>query len=187
MRLRALPLSFWQQPNVQQNVQPSSMYLPPLLKSIDPENSLETVNTSLSDEVACDSRQVQISSANTDLLFKLFDQVENSIKNQQQFKIDRVCIRQPTIKCKTLTKDEDPCIGVNSMADDVFPFIKSNSRASDLFHVSTFKPAEPNTMLSSNVHSFSSPTISADGDISIINQFTEQNYSQALSDVVAAL
>ena len=32
MRLRALPLSFWQQPN-QPNVSPGTMYLPPLFKN----------------------------------------------------------------------------------------------------------------------------------------------------------
>ena len=32
MRLRALPMSFWQQPN-QPNVSPATMYLPPLFKN----------------------------------------------------------------------------------------------------------------------------------------------------------
>lgn len=39
MRLRALPPSFWQQPN-QPNVSPSTMYLPPLFK-----NEIENVNS----------------------------------------------------------------------------------------------------------------------------------------------
>lgn len=45
MRLRALPPSFWQQPN-QPNVSPGTMYLPPLFKN-EIENASDETNGTL--------------------------------------------------------------------------------------------------------------------------------------------
>jgi hypothetical protein len=120
MRLRALPPSFWQQPN-KPNIPPSTMYLPPLFR-YDIENVVgkkimiiiimsytkyTLINTHFLESelnLACfiladdckftevdsgpaDSlfRDVKISSANTDLLFKLFDGVDQREKKQAQF------------------------------------------------------------------------------------------------------
>ncbi len=90
MRLRALPQSFWQQPNQQQNINPSSMCLPPLNK-YDFDNNISEIDSQLTNdtykfESTLKTREVRISPANTDLLFKLFDQVNQpkDCKKKQQ-------------------------------------------------------------------------------------------------------
>ncbi len=182
MRLRALPPSFWQQPNLQPNVAPSSMCLPPLFTRLDMDSSsLDTADhVLLLDEAApaksdpgCNPRQVRISPANTDLLFKLFDQVDQA-KKQHQLRAERV-LAKPS-QCKTLIKGEDPCIGVDSVAEVMFPFLRLDSRNSESVHA----------MLSAHGMSCSTPAISLNGSLSVV-QIPEQNYSQALSDVVAGL
>lgn len=110
MRLRALPPSFWQQPN-QPNATLSTMYLPPLFKNEIIENVLDETDDSLSyiedfnnnftnnnkigmfDSIQ-NYREVKISPANTDLLFKLFDNIEQRQDNkklqlQLQYKSNR--------------------------------------------------------------------------------------------------
>ena len=91
MRLRALPPSFWQQPN-QPNPLPGSMYLPPLFKSdFDGIEGIADVNfvdearilLGLDTNTSTNTREVKISPANTELLFKLFENVEQREKKQQ--------------------------------------------------------------------------------------------------------
>lgn len=85
MRLRALPPSFWQQPN-QSNVSPGTMYLPPLFKN-DGESSEAgsdiEYKTSF-EQATMGTKDVKISPANTELLFKLFDNVETKDKKLAQ-------------------------------------------------------------------------------------------------------
>jgi hypothetical protein len=106
-----------------------------------------------------------------------------------------------TTQCKNLIKGEDPCI-VDSVTEGLFPLLRLDSFKSshlgfDSTHHMSYK-AQNSTMdcLSSNGLSNSSPVISSYTlNVTNINahnaglpilQF-EQNYSQALSDVVAAL
>lgn len=175
MRLRALPMSFWQQPN-QPNVSPGTMYLlPPLFKNeIDNVEETKTVTTGLVDdddqnEIGSSDannnysgnstanatlgriREIRISKANTDLLFKLFDNIEQREKKKLNLKMNKnsklnrnqMCFK-PMIDgngngatmplnvninqslSKALIKGEDPCI-LNAVSDDLFPLLRLDS------------------------------------------------------------
>lgn len=228
MRLRALPPSFWQQPNLQPNVAPSSMYLPPLFKHMDLdctsqmdnntnmdgnapiENS--TTSTSISrtsSDTNLNAREVRISPANTDLLFKLFDQVDSpsnqgggnhaKLTNGQLGRLNKLHVKsnqsqQPVRtnnQCKNLIKGEDPCI-VDSVTEGLFPLLRLDSFKEGHKVNSMNCTLTTNAMdcLSSNGLSNSSPVISSyssNGSHHLPMLQFEQNYSQALSDVVAAL
>ncbi len=112
MRLRAIPPSFWQEPN-QANVSPATMYLPPLFKnemvdgivedqghditSEGTSGQLKTTTTTTATHALSTKphrREVRISNANTDLLFKLFENLEQKDRKQlhlqmQQLKMHR--------------------------------------------------------------------------------------------------
>jgi hypothetical protein len=113
MRLRALPPSFWQQPNQPSASLTSTMYLPPLFKNDIIESVLDSAESSTNancyydedysgttgtgkigmfDSCQTNYREVRISPANTDLLFKLFDNIEQKDSKKQmqlQFKSHR--------------------------------------------------------------------------------------------------
>ena len=83
MRLRELPASFWQQPN-QSNISPGTMYLPPLFKNnesaeINIDGDYKTTFESIS-STAINNREVKVSPANTELLFKLFESIDQKDK-----------------------------------------------------------------------------------------------------------
>jgi len=101
MKLRALPHSFWVQPNKPANVSPGSVYpvLPPLTREGDsserrPEMSIVTP-------------------ANTDLLFSLFKGVdqEGSATVQPLARRDRPNKKAPSNLMSRVLKDDDPCLG----------------------------------------------------------------------------
>ena len=180
MRLRALPPSFWQQPN-QPNALPTSMYLPPLFKS-----ELDTTYATEQEISASHAREVRISHANTDLLFKLFDSAEQSlVKDGKKSSTNKLKVlgNRPLLKCvpKAFIRSEDPCI-VDAVTEGLFPQLSLKST----------------DCLSSNGLSNSSPLLSAASNgngLSILfqqqqqqqQQQNEQNFSQVLSEIVAAL
>lgn len=215
MRLRALPPSFWQQPN-QPNPFPGAMYLPPLFK-----NDLEGIDGNvdvhfeearlLGLETASNTinRDVKISPANTELLFKLFENVEQREKKQQQF-LQQKSLKskaKPGMSSKALIKGgEDPCI-VDAVSEGLFPLLTLDTRNETVQYLA-FKTNNGETTatttaayanLSSNGLSNSSPMISSTSTANTLLTSTatgsnglpllqyEQNYSQALSEVVAAL
>ena len=213
MRLRALPMSFWQQPN-QPNVSPGVMYLPPLFKNeiesvesndelISEENKLigeQAMQTSGSSATTtANNREIRISNANTDLLFKLFENIEQKDKKslqlqlQSQLKMHRLSTQKPVkTLSKALIKGEDPCI-VDAVSEGLFPLLRLDSR-SETVHYLAFKTSESTlNSLTSNGLSNSSPLISSNPSLlsSAVNNLPmlqlEQNYAQELSDVVAAL
>ncbi len=214
MRLRALPPSFWQQPNVQPNVAPSTMYLPPLFKNLDMDSSVHFDDADIEygnqkSNAMSNQREVRISPANTDLLFKLFEQVDQQKDSKKQLhlqmKFNKLVNQKQSTRTtglsKTLIKGEDPCI-VDSVTEGLFPLLRLDSRSSSntinetvqylaCSKHSTGFDASFNS-LSSNGLSNSSPVISSNFSSTAGNnsfnllQF-EQNYSQVLSDVVAAL
>lgn len=213
MRLRALPMSFWQQPN-QPNVSPGVMYLPPLFKNeiesvesndelLIEENKLigsDSMQTSGSTNstTTANNREIRISNANTDLLFKLFENIEQKDKKslqlqlQSQLKMHRLSTQKPVkTLSKALIKGEDPCI-VDAVTEGLFPLLRLDSR-SETVHYLAFKTSESALNgLSSNGLSNSSPLISSNPSLSsAVNNLPmlqlEQNYAQELSDVVAAL
>lgn len=249
MRLRALPMSFWQQPN-QPNVSPGAMYLPPLFKneidSVDdtitcvniedmaklayelldsaPELNIAINNNSNSSH----TRDTRYSAANPDLLFKLFDNIEQKerkqvqLQLQTQYKIHRSNQKPLKTLSKALTKGEDPCI-LDAVSEGLFPLLRLDPRNNETVNFLSLKATE-NTLnnLSSNGLSSSTPLIYGSlGGCAILsssplnttnmnmntllsfnsnnnNNYSnsqtmslhlhpEQNYTQELSEVVAAL
>jgi hypothetical protein len=240
MRLRALPPSFWQQPN-QPNVSPGTMYLPPLFKNdtttscFEATCGLDSDDSQLFDSLAqqltggngAGSREVRISPANTDLLFKLFETAEQSSREKRQLHSQQIQLKlyrnnqrpMKSVGAKTtlLTSKggaEDSSM-VDTVSEGLFPLLRLDSRVGDNSAVNflSFKSESgPSAMLSglsSNGLSNSSPSISVNSTLAAINSINlnssmsngnsgssygitagmceQQNYAQALSEVVAAL
>ena len=159
LRLRALPASFWEQPNFP-NVSPATMFLPPLHRNEIENDICEHTN----DEYTYSSnvsreREVRVSPANTELLFKLFDNIEQcKDKKQVQLILNSRSHSKVKAVAKALIKGEDPCI---QDAEGLFPQLKLDSKNENNYN--------SNSVSSSNL-----PLI-------------EQNYSQILSEIVASL
>lgn len=159
LRLRALPASFWEQPNLP-NISPATMFLPPLHRN-EIENDL---GDQLNEEYVHSSnvpreREVRVSPANTELLFKLFDNIEQG-KDKKQVQLILNSRGHSKVKAmtKALIKGEDPCI---QDAEGLFPQLKLDSKIETNYNCSS-------------VSSANLPLI-------------DQNYSQILSEIVASL
>lgn len=88
---------------------------------------------------------------------------------------------------KALIKGEDPCI-VDAVTEGLFPQLKLETRNETLHYLSIKGESSTLNCLNLNGLSASSPMInfsSLNGALPLIQ--LEQNYSQALSEVVAAL
>lgn len=159
-------------------------------------------------------REIRITKANTDLLFKLFDNLEQRDKKRlQQLKSNKQFYRSNLINSnnsnntnnnnsillsKALIKGEDPCI-INAVSEDLFPLLRLNensTRFNETVIAFNTKLNESSLIsMTSNGLSNSTPilTASAATSFSSINHipylnFNDQNnYSQELSEVVAAL
>ncbi len=228
MRLRALPPSFWQQPN-QPNVSPGTMYLPPLFKNenIEASNLVNEVDDSrLFDQQSNGSgnnREVRISPANTDLLFKLFETAEQINREKRQLHSQQMQMklyRNNQKPMKSVAKGlsskggEDPGSAVDAVSEGLFPLLRLDSRTDTTVNFLSFKSESGSSAmlsgLTSNGLSNSSPAISTNSTLAAINSMNmnnstnsymfgnnntnglpslqfEQNYAQALSEVVAAL
>ncbi|GFS17909.1 hypothetical protein ElyMa_003250300 [Elysia marginata] len=129
MKLRALPQSFWQQPNVAHQVSPATLFpiLPPLPNK-DTEETLMDVRPVTPPEEREAHRKSQpperkLTVANTDLLFKLFDVVADDKKTsvhkaRTQNKVPRKPI--PKSNTKGLFLGNDPYM-VDAVTEKIFP------------------------------------------------------------------
>ncbi|KAK6177687.1 hypothetical protein SNE40_015740 [Patella caerulea] len=131
MKLRALPQSFWQQPNIPHQVSPGSIFpiLPPLsikdtgedvteVRPVTPPTDQESKKTSrLPDQ--------KVSVADTALLFRLFDSVnQNKKPNPKSHKRPRMKTPRTVVRCKSnmkgLLSGNDPYL-VEDVTDKLFP------------------------------------------------------------------
>ncbi|XP_059481619.1 uncharacterized protein LOC132200282 [Neocloeon triangulifer] len=98
MKLRALPHSFWVQPNKPANVSPGSVYpvLPPLTRDTDSSDNRPEMSI--------------VTAANTDLLFSLFKGVEQEVAAIPPLRRNRPKKTPSTLMARVL-KDDDPCLG----------------------------------------------------------------------------
>ncbi|CAB3371526.1 Hypothetical predicted protein [Cloeon dipterum] len=99
MKLRALPHSFWIQPNKPANVSPGSVYpvLPPLTR--EPDSSDQRPEMSI------------VTPANTDLLFSLFKGVEQELASIPPLVRRGRQKKTPSTLMARVLKDDDPCLG----------------------------------------------------------------------------
>jgi hypothetical protein len=104
MKLRALPHSFWVQPNKPANVSPGSVYpvLPPLTRDNDTSDRRPEMSI--------------VTPANTDLLFSLFKGVEQEVVEAPPLQRRSNNRKAPSNLMARVLKDDDPCLG--SAADN---------------------------------------------------------------------
>ncbi|XP_049779382.1 uncharacterized protein LOC126176276 [Schistocerca cancellata] len=176
MKLRALPQSFWQQPNAAGGLSPGAVYpvLPPLCCKDDDgavcSGDLKSVVCPAGLRPATppeerDKRRV-VSVANTELLFSLFRSVE-----QLDQPAARVARRgRPKKVAATswrLPREEDPCL-VSAVADPILPLIRG--------HAGGQHQVLATVSLGAGERSVVLPSLSV-----------EHNYSQILSELVMKL
>ena len=95
MKMRALPQSFWQQPNQANPLPPGSVYstLPPLPGQETGLLDQATPPPALSDVAGESAENVLVgrgtTAANTDLLFSLFNNVENDVEKKKRIQVVR--------------------------------------------------------------------------------------------------
>ena len=90
MKMRALPQSFWQQPNLENPLPPGSVFstLPPL-PGQDVELDYPSVAEVAGDQAEDILKERRVTAANTDLLFSLFNNVESDLDNRKKIQIVR--------------------------------------------------------------------------------------------------
>jgi len=133
MKLRALPQSFWQQPNVANPLSPGAVYstLPPLPGQAGPDTELLEHIPALADVAGEDAEELldkkkseqTVTAANTDLLFSLFNGVEED-ENQRQIHLVRRGRpkKPPPVHRTRMLQDEDPCL-ISNMTESILPLI----------------------------------------------------------------
>jgi len=137
MKLRALPQSFWQQPNVANPLSPGAVYstLPPLPGQAGPDTELLEHIPALADVAGEDAEELldkkkseqTVTAANTDLLFSLFNGVEED-ENQRQIHLVRRGRpkKPPPVHRTRMLQDEDPCL-ISNMTESILPLIPERS------------------------------------------------------------
>ncbi|GFN75878.1 hypothetical protein PoB_000238400 [Plakobranchus ocellatus] len=182
MKLRALPQSFWQQPNVAQQVSPATLFpiLPPLPNK-DNEESLMDVRPVTPPEEREASKKIhpperKLTVANTDLLFKLFDVVADDKKasmhkTRQQNKPPRKPV--PKSNTKGLFLGNDPYM-VEAVTEKIFPqlTLEAGSRSHG-YQVGAGNSSLQLISLKEGDRTVQLPSLSM-----------EQNYPQMLSELV---
>ncbi|XP_074654387.1 uncharacterized protein LOC141908299 [Tubulanus polymorphus] len=216
MRLRALPQSFWQQPNKPQPYSPAGVYpiLPPLCKgeSSDEESEIRPVtppeennnnsaaprdkshsnNNNNNHSCYNNKPERQITVTNADLLFKLFEGIEDNSKTKKQ---SSTLLRRSRSKRLTagpaggatgaiahrvtskttpiaLIAGEDPFL-VEAVTEKLFPQLS-------LEHGS--KSSSCSSHMTSSLHLVTLKE--GDRSVTLPSLTVEQNYSQMLSELV---
>ena len=90
MKMRALPQSFWQQPNQANPLPPGSVFstLPPL-PGQEAELGAPTPAEIAGEEAEAVLKERKVSAANTDLLFSLFNTVETELDTKKKIHLVR--------------------------------------------------------------------------------------------------
>ena len=135
MKMRALPQSFWQQPNNANPLSPGAVYsrLPPLpghsLHDEDLLNHIPAVTDVAGDGAdlvleARDKSENHVSEANTDLLFSLFNGIEDDESQKKIHLVRRGRPKKPppVFSRTRMLQDEDPCL-VSNMTESILPLI----------------------------------------------------------------
>ncbi|XP_076329966.1 uncharacterized protein LOC143235617 [Tachypleus tridentatus] len=184
MKLRALPQSFWQQPNNTSDISPAfeSPILPPLFKQdcqddvmeirpvTPPEERLKGSASSTRSE---GSRIIRVT--NTELLFKLFEGI--SEKKVQPPVVKRGRPKKTNV-CKSFPRnlrEGDPCL-VSTATESLLPLLPTPEKAGNADGRNTLQPTLTLVSFCDGEKSISLPALNI-----------EQNYSQVLSELVVKL
>ncbi|XP_076451784.1 uncharacterized protein LOC143287572 [Babylonia areolata] len=189
MKLRALPQSFWQQPNVTQQVSPATMFpvLPPLCHKDTGEDMADVRPVTPPQDQCPESSggdkggkpaaaapaavgERKITVANTDLLFKLFENIGGDEKKAAAVQLKRGRPKRVSGKStmKGLLSSNDPYL-VDAMTDKLFPQLS-------LDNTSRQPGCNPQLQL---------VTVgTGDKSVTLPSLSVEQNYPQLLSELV---
>ena len=140
MKMRALPQSFWQQPNNANPLSPGAVYsrLPPLPGPAGHEDDLLDHVPPLTEVAGDEAEQMlenrrseqRVSEANTDLLFSLFNGVEDEDTQRKIHLVRRGRPKKPppVFSRTRMLQDEDPCL-VSNMTESILPLIPERNAA----------------------------------------------------------
>ncbi|XP_021913908.1 uncharacterized protein LOC110827008 isoform X1 [Zootermopsis nevadensis] len=180
MKLRALPQSFWQQPNNTNSLSPGAVYpvLPPLSSFGAAKDDVESVaagvrSTSPPEDGLHPLREVSV--ANTDLLFSLFRGIEEEQPRVTVVRRGRPKKPPSTVLTRVL-RDDDPCL-VSAVTESILPLIPDRTGSGS--HASRLAQGQQVLAMVSL----------KDGDksLSLPSLNVEHNYSQILSELVIKL
>ncbi|XP_037076514.1 uncharacterized protein LOC119097576 [Pollicipes pollicipes] len=179
MKMRALPQSFWQQPNTN-STSPSSGSLPPLVTTAKDAQDLNEVRPVTPPECRGQARPEErtrtVTVGNTELLFSLFDGVDQASDRRRVAVIKRGRPKKQTSSLPRVSLDDDPYMS-SSASDSILPLLPERTGGPGT-------PANRGTQILSVVQ------IPGGGDresICLPSLSVEHNYSNILSQLVMKL
>ncbi|XP_069958259.1 uncharacterized protein [Cherax quadricarinatus] len=189
MKMRALPQSFWLQPNKNNNLPPSCSTLPPLILGKDssdvidvrpvtpPDEESDHKDTKTDREEFKAERMIKV--GNTDLLSRLFDSVEQIDKKKITVVRRGRPRKPPSTVLPRVLRDEDPCL-VSTVTESILPLLPDKTPASSGSSTPLGIRQGPQVLEMVNLR---------DGDrtISLPSLNVEHNYNQILSELVLKL
>ncbi|XP_071548351.1 uncharacterized protein [Panulirus ornatus] len=189
MKMRALPQSFWLQPNKNNNLPPSCSTLPPLILGKDssdvidvrpvtpPEEERENKETRGEKDDVKGERTIKV--GNTDLLSRLFDSVEQVDKKKVAVVRRGRPRKPPSTVLPRVLRDEDPCL-VSTVTESILPLLPDKTPVSSGSSTPLGIRQGPQVLEMVNLR---------DGDrtISLPSLNVEHNYNQILSELVLKL
>nr|XP_045583987.1 uncharacterized protein LOC123746501 [Procambarus clarkii] len=190
MKMRALPQSFWLQPNKNNNLPPSCSTLPPLILGKDssdvidvrpvtpPEDERDHKDIWIDGEEFKAERMIKV--GNTDLLSRLFDSVEQIDKKRVTVVRRGRPKKPPSTVLPRVLRDDDPCL-VSTVTESILPLLPDKTPASSGSSTPLGIRQGPQQVLEMvNLR---------DGDrtISLPSLNVEHNYNQILSELVLKL
>ncbi|KAJ9575727.1 hypothetical protein L9F63_007373, partial [Diploptera punctata] len=177
MKLRALPQSFWQQPNHTNCLSPGAIYpiLPPLSSLGAAKDDVENVAAGMRSTASPEEGRREVSVANTDLLFSLFRGIEDEQPKVTVVRRGRPKKPPSTVLTRVL-RDEDPCL-VSTVTESILPLIPDRTGS-----------GTHGTRLTQGQQVLAMVSLK-DGDkcVSLPSLNVEHNYSQILSELVIKL
>ncbi|XP_042874588.1 uncharacterized protein LOC122254786 isoform X1 [Penaeus japonicus] len=191
MKMRALPQSFWLQPNKNNNLPPSCSVLPPLILGKDssdvidvrpvtpPDDEKEVKEVKAEKEEKKADRILKV--GNTELLFSLFDSVEQGDRKKVAVVRRGRPKKPPSTVLPRVLRDEDPCL-VSAVTESILPLLPDrtpvSSGSSTPLGIRQQGPQQVLEMVNLR-----------DGDrtISLPSLNVEHNYNQILSELVLKL
>lgn len=199
MKLRALPQSFWQQPDETSGVSPAMgvSVLPPLFKH-DTQDDITAVRPLTPPEASGERRPRSpdriVRVKNTDLLMRLFDEVDPERRPMAPIvKRGRPKKAPPAAMVRSF-RGEDPCM-VNAATETLFPLLPfGNPRApGGQQQLPRGAHASPAVAALSAQHQQHPPTVTlvtlreGDKTVSLPALTVDHNYPQVLSELVMRL
>ena len=163
MKMRALPQSFWQQPNNANPLSPGAVFsvLPPLPGQAGPEAEIFSHVPGLTEVAGQEAQQMldrkseqKVTEANTDLLFSLFNGVEEEESQRKIHLVRRGRPKKPppNFSRTRLLQDEDPYL-VSNMTESILPLIpeRNLSSSAQAQNNNNNKQSAPGTQVSQSV------------------------------------